>query len=376
MAGISTDGTPFFDDPNQAHNQARPSTTSNSTTTSNVVDMDTPKPMRGGSRQLQLISLEGSLPGQRFSATSPSKERDSKELKEFWKQYMRLPLTGSGMLSSEGVTPNENASKAANTSSGAGYRRPRVASLPSAKTPIVERDKDHLNVGYSTYQNQASNVGGDEHVRRAMGMRMGDTEDLRSYEAAVMARKAPMTLNLKVRRPMKGRGGGSGKSNDEGCSGNNPLKSTLSGHCSSSSSLANAFGTSRHPASTKSSATLGRTPFGVKKEPSLSPSLSSPVDSSPSSLSGEREREQQLEEDEEEEDPSPSMARSSFKRLPSQTLGPDHSKRPFYGFDEEDRGVSGGSIAERRMRRRMRRMSEPLTINSGGGGVGGGVGAE
>ena len=61
IAGLTTDGTPFFDDPNQAHN----STTTGSTTTSDVVqlgvaDMDTPMPMKGGSGQLQSPSLEGS----------------------------------------------------------------------------------------------------------------------------------------------------------------------------------------------------------------------------------------------------------------------------------------------------------------------------
>jgi hypothetical protein len=59
-----------------------------------------------------------------------------------------------------------------------------------------------------------------------MGMSMGDMEDLRSYEAAGMTRKAPMMLNLNARRPMKGWGGGSGQSQDEGSvnasSGNNP----------------------------------------------------------------------------------------------------------------------------------------------------------
>ena len=90
-----------------------------------------------------------------------------------------------------------------------------------------------------------------------MDTAMDNPEDVRSYEAAVMARKAPTTLNLKVKRPMKGRGRGgttSGKLRDEGSasanSGNNSPRAVGSTcgditECSSSSSLTNAFGTGR-----------------------------------------------------------------------------------------------------------------------------------
>ena len=443
IAGITTEGTPFFDDPNQAHNQAR-STTSGSTTTSDVVqlggqaDVDTPMPMKRGSGQLQ--SLEGS---QKFSISAagagvenggtPSREKDSKELKEFWKQYMRIPLSGSEMLSSmsgsEGVTPSGNGSKATNTSGpGPGYRRPRVASLPTVKTPIVEMDV-YLNATHPSTSTLAGDgqgtTAGAAYMRRTssrempagmgMGMDTGmdNSEDLRSYEAAVMARKAPTTLNLKVRRPMRGRGRGGGtggKLRDEGSasasSGNSPhaMGSGDTTDCSSSSSLANAFGTGRLNSHSrdqtvlsarsgglppKSAATL---PFAgrVKKEESASPSLSS----SASSAEGDGNKSDlgSL------EVPSPlnsrNMGRPSFKRLPSQTLGPDNSKRPFYGFgaDVEDRVVSGwgavgnnddydddgrdvlvggggggggSSSAERKMRKR--RMSEPSTSLTGGG---------
>ena len=81
---------------------------------------------------------------------------------------------------------------------------------------------------------------------------------------------------------------------------------------------------------------------------------------------------------------STNMERPSFKRLPSQTLGPDNSKRPFYGFgaadvedrvgsgwgmvdDDDDDGLVGGA-EERKMRRR--RMSEPSSSLIGGHGSG------
>ena len=444
IAGIATDGTPFFDDPNQAHNQAC-STTSGSTTTSDVVqlgsavaDVDTPMPMKRNSGQLQ--SLEGShkfpisavgAPGVE-SGSTPSREKDAKELKEFWKQYMRFPLSGSEMLSSmsgsEGATPSGNGNiKATNMS---GYRRPRVASLPAVKTPIVERDA-YLNATHLSTSALHVGMGDDRqeptaYLRRTSSREMpagmdmdtgtDNSEDLRSYEAAVMARKAPTTLNLKVRRPMRGRGRGGGtggKLRDEGSasasSGNSPhaMGSGDTTDCSSSSSLANAFGTGRLGSSSHSRDQTvlsapstrgvppkpsGTLPFAgrVKKEESASPSLSSPASSA--------------EGDDNQSDlgsfeaPSSLISRNlggrpSFKRLPSQTLGPDNSKRPFYGFgaDVEDRVVSGwgavgnsnhhdgddgkvggvggvgggGGSAERKMRKR--RMSEPSSSLTGGG---------
>ena len=76
-------------------------------------------------------------------------------------------------------------------------------------------------------------------------------------------------------------------------------------------------------------------------------------------------------------------SRPSFKRLLSQTLGPNNQKRLFYGFGEEeleDRTVSGWGVAgdelievsaglrggESIMERKMRnqRMSEPSTSGS------------
>lgn len=420
IAGITTDGTPFFDDPNQAHNQDR-STTSDVVRLggSRVTDVDTPMPMKRGSGQLQ--SLEGSekFPISAADGSTPSRENDSKELKEFWKQYMRIPLSGPDMMSgggSEGVTPSGNGNKASGP-----YRRPRVASLPTVKTPIVERDAYLPTLNASAGDGQ----GATAYLRRTtsrempagmdmdMDMVMGNAEDLRSYEAAVMARKAPTTLNLKVRRPMRGRGGG--KLRDEGSasasSGNNSPHAMGSGdmtECSSCSSLANAFGTGHlgshsrdqtvlsAPVGGKSSSTT-TLPFAggrvkIKEEESASPSPCSPASSA------EGDDNQSDLGSLEVSSPlmsviSRNMGRPSFKRLPSQTLGPDNSKRPFYGFgvDLEDRVVSGwgavggnnddgggggghggggsSSSAERKMRRR--RMSEPSTSLTGGGGASG-----
>ena len=386
-------------------------------------------PLKRGSGQLQLPSLEAN---QKFpisaagagleNGSTPSREKESKELKEFWKQYMRFPLSGSEMLSSmsgsEGVTPSGIGSKASTNTSGPGpgYRRARVASMPAVKTPIVERARDHLDDVYlNTAHPSAStlNAGtGDDRqgptAGTAMEMDTGtdNLEDLRSYEAAVMARKAPTLLNLKMKRPMKGRGragGTSGKLKDEGSASGSSGDSPHAGDntdCLASSSLANAFGTG-HLNSRSQDRTVLSAPSGgglpsvtlhsagrVKKERS-SPSLSSPTSSS-----GEGDDNRSDLGSFEYPSPLISAGRPSFKRLPSQTLGPDNSKRPFYGFggevddrvvsgwgaigndddddEEEDKrdvllgggGASSISSAERRMRRR--RMSEPSTSLTSG----------
>ncbi len=120
------------------------------------------------------------LPGTSSTGTgTPAREADTRELRDFWKQYMRTPLTGP-----EGMAPTPGVS-------GVPGSRKRVASLPSAKTPVVERQ--------SLYAPPAPPLAGASRTAVHAG------EDLRSYEAAVMARKAPVTLNLQARRTQKAR---------------------------------------------------------------------------------------------------------------------------------------------------------------------------
>jgi len=220
-------------------------------------------------------------------------------------------------------------------------------------------------------------------LNAGMGDGLDSMDDLRSYEAAVI-RNAPTMWNLKVKRPMRGRGRG-GEGSASASSGNSPRGDTTD--CSSSSSLANAFGTTGRLDSHSQDETALSTPSGglppksfpsagrVKKEQSASPTLSSPASSA--------EGDDNLGSLEVSSSLIGNTGRPSFKRLPSQTLGPDNSKRPFYGIREEveDRVVSGwGAVeddemvnrrdggvgsAERRMRKR--RMSEPSTILTGDG---------
>lgn len=177
LAGMAADGQPFFSDPHAAHNQ----------------DMDTPMPTKrlggaAGAMQLHLPPM-------------PSREQDTRELRDFWRQYMRTPLSGPALdAATASVLPGLG---------GSGQRK-RVASLPSVKTPVVERDHMYAPVTVGGNANQVGNpnaggAGGTSSIRTTLH---GQAEDLRSYEAAVMARKAPTTLKLQAKRKQQGGDGG------------------------------------------------------------------------------------------------------------------------------------------------------------------------
>ena len=204
--GVEPGGGSFFSDPAQAHNRdragsgptrttttssmaesrGRPHTTSNTHT--NTADMDTPMPMKRISGGLLQFSGAAQL-------STPSREGDTKELREFWRAYMHTPLSDAG-----GGESGRDSNKATPLAPG-GYRK-RVASLPSSKTPIVERDMGDMGMMYGGGEVYPMRHGGGGAVQHHGS---DHREDLRSYGAAVMARKAPTTLNL---RPRMARGRG------------------------------------------------------------------------------------------------------------------------------------------------------------------------
>ncbi|CAA7265674.1 unnamed protein product [Cyclocybe aegerita] len=341
LAGLANDGQPFFSDPSQSHNQPQQMQQEGA-------DVDTPMPMKRNSGQLQFPPLveqqrpstAGGMPSSSMLGMggmgTPSKDADARELKEFWKQYMRTPLSGPGPAGVEGgmnFPNNSNASPSKGTPLG--FRRQRVASLPSAKTPMLEVHS-FMQGGYGqnpTYQQHQQRQQGSSKLGPMSSMRTtlhGNVEDLRSYEAAVLARKAPTTLNIQLRRPNKSRASASPQTHFAP----RPASAVDSPN-PPTSSLAHAFGgnqsspapPSKHP---PNSAPVGRVAFVAKSEDSSSPGLSSRQSSTdPDGHSGQSEGE---------------SLRPSFKRLPSQTLGPAHAKRAFHGYtdDVEDRERAAG----------------------------------
>ncbi|KAG5643411.1 hypothetical protein DXG03_000954 [Asterophora parasitica] len=252
LAGLSTDGAPFFshaamsmdtsdpnatpmpisfDNPSLHHPNAH--THSNSNLNLNLEHHTHPQAHPAPGALLPLPS-----PSNPIHLRTPAITPGSKDLAiEFWKQYIA-------------ATPMD-------TPDGAGYRRPRVASLPSSKTPTVLPERyihgGMSGQGYAQPQPQPPSVmfhgglgggtggGGGHgglkkhpsltalhqpvwgHARYATEPEPaqhqqqrtvhGSAEDLRSYEAAVLARslKAPVMLSL-PRRARRGTASGAGSS--------------------------------------------------------------------------------------------------------------------------------------------------------------------
>jgi hypothetical protein len=303
LAGLSTDCVPFFS--NAAMNMRPHSPNA------------TPMPPKALSQQ-QLRDRGMSL----SALPTPGLGRDGDIL---WRTYMRTPMSGPHPAGSEapGAMPQSPSSR----------RRVRVSSLPSSKTPTVERALPGMANGNG------------EGARMTLN---GNPEDLRSYEAAVNARNASLNLNLPKRRgtrasPPASISSGARDTNrrtdttHSQLNGNFDLNVSRPSSSSSASSLSQAF-MSPHLSSMKGAA------------PPMNGSISLPVPrvssmGSSSTHSGSRDgsRESSVASDctgsSEGE-----IFRPAFKRLPSQTLGPANAKRTQFeknGVTEKGSIVNG-----------------------------------
>ncbi|THU91378.1 hypothetical protein K435DRAFT_234557 [Dendrothele bispora CBS 962.96] len=261
--------------------------------------------------------------------TPGSREQETKELKDFWKAYMRTPLSGPGGGILAPTSPREGRDRDRDVhmlSPGlhgppSGYRRQRVSSLPSAKTPtpLDESQTTGYYGGYAptpgdkAYAPNASRshpgtsqvlppggeTGGAANNNPSGGT-LHNTEDLRSYEAAVLARKAPTHLNL-VPRTKKAKA------------------ATSVGSPSENSSMS--------PPPQSNNTAMNTTASSFSRESS-------------SSLDGHNSDDGH-------------MRRPSFKRLASQTLESQHAKRALLNrdrdvigeFEFEDSGSSNSNSA-------------------------------
>ncbi|KAG0705796.1 hypothetical protein DFH29DRAFT_904859 [Suillus ampliporus] len=287
LAGLSTDGVPFFS--NAAMNM-RPHSP-------NATPM--PKALSQQQHRDRGMSLSA-LP-------TPGIGRDAGDL--LWRTFMRTPMSGPHPAGSEapaGTIPQSPSPR----------RRPRVSSLPSSKTPTVERPLPGMANG---------------HAEATNGVRMtphGNLDDLRSYEAAVNSRHATLNLNLPKRRGTRPSPPASVSS---GARGTNR-------HADTTHSQLNAnfdFNVSR-PSSSSSVSSLSQAfmpphspPMKGAAPPMNGVSISLPVPrvssmGSSSTQSGSRESSVTSDCTGSSEG---EMFRPAFKRLPSQTLGPANAKR-------------------------------------------------
>ncbi|KZT65883.1 hypothetical protein DAEQUDRAFT_493615 [Daedalea quercina L-15889] len=272
---------------------------------------------------------------------------DNKDMRDFWKMYVRTPLSGPGA--------NNGFSLATPTGPGQmlGVGRPsptrrhsRVASLPSIKTPTALCDSNsgafpslsrfplHIpsdaSRGHRGQQEGEQRNEGNGNVFSSMRTTLYDADDLKSYEQAVLARKTPMNLNLVPKRrgtmpagtapPSSLQQQAQDTPNSDKANSTSPnmphlpsnkipdLLNRPSSSSSINSSLAHAFGGAERP-SPKS----GPQPQTQMMRPPSGGSSSTTAVGSDAGTD------------------SDSSYRPSFKRLASQTLGPEHTKRALLG---------------------------------------------
>ncbi|KAH9926520.1 hypothetical protein B0H21DRAFT_700761 [Amylocystis lapponica] len=320
LAGLSADSVPFF---------------------SNVANAGA----NSGSSGFSLPT-----PTQDFIAALKTGKSDSesKEMRDFWKMYMRTPLSGPGGANILSLaTPTGPGQMIGAARPSPTRKHSRVASLPSMKTPPLHADPGtafppprlDMNISNGTrHEHGAVAQGGNGNSFSSMRTTLHGAEDLKSYEQAVLARRAPMTLNLAPKRKStlpsqptaldvgQQRNFGASKSASPVLPPFAPNKSTdllnrPSSSASGTSSLAHAFGSaenlvhSQQPSRMTAQSTLQ----------SIRP---------PSSGSG-------VVSDGGTDSDGASPYRPSFKRLASQTLGPENSKRALLGPAgwEDDEGA-------------------------------------
>ncbi|KAI8995699.1 hypothetical protein BD414DRAFT_520908 [Trametes punicea] len=372
LAGLSTDGAPFFSGINPftpgANNQ-------NSSATNNASGLSLATPTQDLLTQLKSAGGRDAL--------------DNKDMRDFWKMYLRTPLTGPNSSGSGGgimfplQTPRGPGAPLdqALSSQAAGRPSPtrrhsRVASLPSMKTPPLHAD-ERLGHPYSRgpeqYDAQGSAPRQQTQLQQQDGAPGGvtgaynstvrttlhDAEDLKSYEQAVLARKAPIQLNLVPKRKSSVAASSQPQPPAQGSvAGKSKSMSPVVPHAAYGNANASLGGSSKisellnRPASSSSAGTTASSNSGMSAPPSdastanTSQASSSLAHAFGGSNPGERpatsdgqHHSQSQSQLQMSQDAHGSTYRPSFKRIASQTLGPDNAKRALLGpagWDRED----------------------------------------
>ncbi|KAJ7199874.1 hypothetical protein GGX14DRAFT_467533 [Mycena pura] len=400
LAGLASDGVPFF---SGAAAGAGAGQTPH-------LDKRMPLGAPGGGMVYATYGGAGAgqgqgLPGPGAGAQTPgTREAESRELREFWKAYMRTPLTGPGAGGADPLglqTPSASAAAAGagaggggggggggGNGNGNGGRRYRVASLPSARTPEGEMGAAPVFPVHHLLPPppQAAAPGAGPRTTH-------NADDLRSYQAAVLARKTPeLVLMKRGRRPttsggvpdqmqpgqvhLMGRHGHQQQQHQQQQQQQqhqqhqqhqqqprtfdfNAISRERSGDAVRSSSLAGAFGFSG-PGYSGASATSASHPSPSAAGTGSGSGPDSPFPATPGSTSTSASASEDGDHgDGGGDDDDSARGRPNFKRLPSQTLGPPQSKR------RRDRPVElllePASAVAAHAQRRARRLSAPAS---------------
>ncbi|KAJ7581893.1 hypothetical protein C8J56DRAFT_958454 [Mycena floridula] len=357
IAGLANDGTPFFahhwdgDDgesstgqsQSQNQNQRQSQATGRFGTYEDPYDRGgSDGEMRDGGNSsfarppmIQRPSTGDSRRGGAFPGAA-EREAETRELREFWSQYLRTPSSGPFGGVFEGSSPHPRAAASPtshhvpttssssttnnptiNNSSAAHIRTQTIVNL-GLQTPLTEYPKRQRTNSLPTPGTESANpfrAGGINPIRAggALDSRtLHNVDDLRSYEAAVLARKPVTTLripNKKAPAPVQASPttfSAPAFASPTFSSGFPYVATSRPGSAGASSSLAGAFGYDSPVSST-----------GYSRKSSLSgdgdeaSGRMSDVDSATESRHAESEMTSGLE------------ARPSFKRLASQVLVPE-----------------------------------------------------
>jgi len=245
-----------------------------------------------------------------------------KELKEIWKQYMRTPLSGQPLAHDHHPAGSPKRERGLS----------RVASLPSVKTPSATSagwvdPMRGANGSQQQQQQQQQTANGANNVQYGghtpYSRVHNHTDDLRSYEQAILARRAPLTLHLAPRRR--------GNTTSTGPLPQPPLPSANSTNAPLLPAIVAGKGNRASPAGSGSSSDRS---MSVCTDDRVSSTRGSPTgNGSPHGVDD--------------------ASRPTFKRLPSQTLGPEYTKRPATAsMLSGAREVFSGAVSEQELQQR------------------------
>ncbi|KAI0750292.1 hypothetical protein C8Q80DRAFT_1270012 [Daedaleopsis nitida] len=291
------------------------------------------------------------------------REGENKEMRDFWKMYLKTPLTssGSGLLfplqtpTGPGSQLGQNIGRPSPT-----RRHSRVASLPSMKTPPLFADErfgnsytrpstgDQYDSHANPPQNQGQPVAGsyNSNVRTTLH----GAEDLKSYEQAVLARRAPMNLSLIPKRKGSIATTSTGGANP----GTGPKSKSMSPvvpHATFPTNVSTSLPTSgaskisellNRPGSSSSAGTNDSGGSGLSAPSETSTANTTASSSLALAFGGEQGVSAPVDGHANTSSATYLSApsyRPSFKRIASQTLGPEHAKRALLGpagWDHEE----------------------------------------
>ncbi len=194
LAGLS-DGAPFFGNTitHGSGNSHNPSWGDGPTPRANPCDA----PPANGNKGARHAQQQPQSQGQTGNASATTRA-SLKELKDMWKQYMRTPLSGQPLGHEHHPAGSPKRERGLT----------RVASLPSVKTPSPAtagwgdpmRGASGNQQQQQQHQVPASNNAQQYAGHSAYTRGHNHTDDLRSYEQAVLAHRTPLTLHLAPRR--------------------------------------------------------------------------------------------------------------------------------------------------------------------------------